>query len=333
MAATLVETHHDGLASLLIETDHLSIKVLPELGAKVISIVCKPSGREVLWRQPGRELRRPAFGAAFDAYDLSGWDECFPSIGEVHYPDGPWKGIVVPDHGELWSQPWQWAWAEKRLRMWVHSVRFAYHFERIFDFEAPDCIAIHYRVGNPTPFPFKALWSMHPFFAVSPTSRVLLPAGAGVVTEISKGERIGPYLSRNPWPRVQDRSGVSFDLSVMGPRQQGNVEKLFSTPLSAGWSALYDDASEDFLVFTFDPGQIPYTGICQIRDGWPDEGESAYTTILEPCSGWPDRLDVAVERGAHVVVPPQGELAWTVNMQIGQGKQALEAAINHSIDS
>jgi hypothetical protein len=332
MAATLVETHEDGLACLLIETDRLTVKVLPELGAKVISIVRKPSGREVLWRQPGRALRRADYGGAFDAYDISGWDECFPSIGEVHYPDGPWKGIVVPDHGELWSQPWRWEWEENRLRMGVHSVRFGYHFERTFDFSSQDRISIHYRATNPTPFSFKALWSMHPFFAVSPMSRVLLPDGASVLTEISKGERIGGYLSRNPWPNMQQRSGGALDLSVMGPRQQGYVEKLFSTPLSAGWSALYDTSTEEFVAFTFNPGQVPYMGICQIRDGWPD-GESAYTTILEPCSGWPDRLDVAVERGAHVTVPPYGNLVWSVELHIGQGTPALERAINHSIDS
>jgi hypothetical protein len=120
---------------------------------------------------------------------------------------------------------------------------------------------------------------------------------------------------------------------MMGPRQQGFVEKLFSTPLSAGWSALYDGSTEEFVAFTFDPAQVPFMGICQIRDGWPDGAESAYTTILEPCSGWPDRLDVAVERGAHVTVPPYGNLVWSVNMHIGQGEPALERAINHSIDN
>jgi hypothetical protein len=331
MSATLVETHAEGLVYLVVETDRLTVKVLPEIGAKVISLLWKPSDRELLWRQPGRELRRPLYGAAFEAYDISGWDECFPSIGEVHYPDGPWKGIVVPDHGELWSQPWRWTWAEQTLRMWVHSVRFGYRFERNFDFTMNDRIAIHYQVTNPTPFPLKALWSMHPFFAVSPSSRVLLPDGTSVVTEISKGERLGAYLSRNPWPNAQDRSGASIDLSVMGPRYQGYVEKLFSTPLAVGWSALYDASTEEFLAFTFDPEQIPYMGICQIRDGWPYEGETAFTTILEPCNGWPDRLDVAVERGAYQVIPAQGEQSWSVTLHIGQGKQALQTILGNPI--
>ncbi len=332
MSATLVESRDEGLACLIVETDQLAVRVLPEVGAKVISLLWKPSGREFLWRQPGRELRQPVYGAAFDAFDISGWDECFPSIGEVHYPDDPWKGIVVPDHGELWSLPWQWAWTASTLRMWVHSIRFGYHFERSFDFSADDRIAIHYRVTNPTSFPLKALWSMHPFFAVSSSSRVLLPKGAGVVIELSKDERVGPYLSRHPWPKAQVSSGTTMDLSMMGPRQQGHVEKLFSTPLREGWSALYDTSTEDFLVFTFDPKQIPFMGICQIRDGWPLEGESAYTTILEPCSGWPDRLDVAIERGAYVVIPARGEQNWTVHLQIGRGKQALQSVINHATD-
>jgi hypothetical protein len=331
MSATLVETQVEGHPALAIETDKLALKVLPELGAKVISLLWKPSGRQHLWRQPGRPLRRPLYGDDFHLYDLSGWDECFPTIGTGYYPDGPWKGIALPDHGEVWALPWQWTWAENKLRMEVHSVRFGYHFERTFDFTLDDRIAIHYRVSNPTAFPFKALWSMHPFFNVSPASRVLLPQGASVTTEISQGGRFGPFLSRLPWPQATDTSGQSVDLAMMGPRKQGFVEKLFAAPLHEGWSALYDADSQDFLAFSFDPELVPYMGICQIRDGWPDD-EPAYTTILEPCSGWPDRLDIAVDRGAHVVIPAQGERAWTVTLQLGQGQAALEAAIHHTVD-
>jgi hypothetical protein len=336
MIATLVETRAGEHACLHIQTEHLSVEVLPEIGAKVLSLLWKPSGREHLWRQPGRELRRPYYGAPFDQYDISGWDECFPSIGEVHYPDGPWKGIIVPDHGELWSQPWQWEWRKQTLRMWVDSVRFGYHFERSLDFAGSDHIAIHYRVANPTPFPFRALWSMHPFFTVSPSSRVLLPSGVSVVTELSMGDRAGPYLSRNPWPMMQDQSvrdgsHKEIDLSIMGPRHQNYAEKLFSTLLPEGWSALYDAATGEFIAFTFDPTEVPFMGICQIRDGWPSEGESAFTTILEPCTGWPDRLDVAAERGAHQVIPARGEKSWRVILHIGQGKEALQSVIGEAI--
>lgn len=331
MTATLVETRDNNFVCLAIENEHLLIKVLPEIGAKVASLLWKPTDREHLWREPKRNFEYPLYGAPFDSCSFSGWDECFPSIGQVHYPDGPWKGTIVPDHGELWSLPWHWAWEDQTLRMWVHSIRFGYHFERIFDFSADEHIAIHYRVDNPTPFPFKAMWSMHPFFTVSPSSRVLLPNGSSVITEISKGERFGTYLGRNTWPTAQDQNGKSVDLSLMGPRNQGCVEKLFSSPLTKGWSALYDGETEDFIAFTFDTNQVPYMGICQIRDGWPDEGETGFTAILEPCSGWPDRLDIAVNRGAYQTIPANGEVRWRVNLHVGNGMESLRRALGDAV--
>lgn len=326
MTATLQTTMVEGLLCLVIETPVLKLAVLPELGAKVISLLWKDSDHEFLWRHPGRPLQRAAYGAAYDHYDLSGWDECFPTIGPVAYPTEPWQGIAVPDHGELWSLPWSWEFTDNRLRMWVNSVRFAYTFERSFAFTDAGTIAISYRVTNPTPFAFPALWSMHPFFNVTPTSRVLLPEGVRVRVEISQDNRIGGFLSEQPWPLVTDRQGNQIDLSLMGPPQP-YVEKLFSTALPAGWSALYDEADEHFLAFTFDPTAIPFMGVCQLRGGWPTDVPS-YSTILEPCNGWPDRLDLASTRGASIDIPAQGERSWQVTLHLGQGKSALEQIIH-----
>ena len=325
MTATLQTTMIDGLHALTIETPALTLVVLPELGAKVISLYWKASGHEFLWRHPGRPWQRPIYGAAYDHYDLSGWDECFPTIGPVVYPAEPWQGIAVPDHGELWSLPWAWEFSDNRLRMWVHSVRFAYTFQRAFHFTETGAIQITYCVTNPTPFALQALWSMHPFFNVTPTSRVLLPEGVRVRVEISQDNRIGGFLSEHPWPLVVDQAGNTVDISLMGPPQPF-VEKLFSTALPAGWSALYDETDEHFLAFTFDPASIPFMGVCQLRGGWPTDVPS-YSTILEPCNGWPDRLDLAMSRGASIAIPAKGERQWQVTLHIGQGQRALAAIL------
>ncbi|MCL4861571.1 MAG: hypothetical protein KJZ93_19290 [Caldilineaceae bacterium] len=317
----------DGLQCLVVETQLHRLAILPELGAKVISLIDKASGYEYLWRNPGRPLRRARYADAYDRYDLSGWDECFPTISEVVYPEGPWQGIVAPDHGELWSLPWQWDHQGDTLRMWTHSVRFAYSFERTFRFTEAGPIEIHYTVYNPTPFPFKALWSMHPFLNVTPTSRVLLPPGVRVRVELSSGERIGAFLSEHPWPLAQDRQGQPADLSRIGPRGEPSLEKLYTTPLPTGWAALQNEEEGPFLAFTFNPQLVPFVGVCHIR-GWPDASPT-YSTILEPCTGWPDRLDLAMTRGAGMVIPAQGEYRWRVTLHLGAGQEALAQAISH----
>lgn len=325
MTVTLEETRVDELRCLVIETAHLKLAVLPELGAKVISLRWKETGHEFLWRYPGRHFQRADYAADYTRYDLSGWDECFPTIFAVPYPDAPWQGIHVPDHGELWTLPWQWDFVDNQLRMWTHSVRFAYRFERTFHFAENGSVQIDYAVHNPTAFPFKALWSMHPFLNATPASRILIPE-ARVRVELSLHERLGAFLSEHPWPVAELRNGERVDMSVMGPRGQNALEKLFTTPLAEGWAALFDEGDDHFLAFTFDPATVPFVGICLIRDSQLGDS-SVYTAILEPCTGWPDRLDLAATRGAGMVIPPQGDARWSVTLHLGQGKTALGQVI------
>jgi hypothetical protein len=337
MAITLHEGVVDGLATLEVKSHGLYLQIVPAVGGKIIRLQDRTTQRDFLWRYPDRSIKPVPYGASFEQYDISGWDECFPTIGEVVYPLEPWKGIVVPDHGELWTLPWQWDFAGDVLRMWCHSVRFGYHFERTFTFrDAPagggGTIGIHYRVNNPTPYPLHALWSMHPFFRVSPASRVLLPPDVRMRIEISSQERVGHFLAEIPWPLTTDHSSNQMiDLAVMGAPQP-TTEKLFSTPLPEGWAALYHPDDNAFVAFTFDPKQIPFMGVCQIRGGWPAQGTPTYSILLEPCTGWPDRLDLALSRGAGMVVPGNGALEWEVALHVGNGRQALEQIIARPLD-
>lgn len=339
MAVTVHETTFDGMAALTLEGAGLHMQIVPALGGKVISLQAQATGREFLWRHPDRPLQPVPYGASFDQYDISGWDECFPSISEVTYPLDPWKGIVVPDHGELWTLPWQWRERVDGLEMWVHSVRFGYRFERVFRFAEAEAdgayggkVTIHYKVSNATPFPLHALWSMHPFFAVTPATRVLLPTDVRMRIEISTQGRMGHFLGEIPWPIATDRhADEPVDLSVMGVPQP-TTEKLFSTRLSEGWAALFHPDDEAFVAFTFDPDEVPFMGVCQIRGGWPDRGAPTYSILLEPCGGWPDRLDLALSRGAAMVVPGGGSRQWHLTLHVGRTGTALEALIGRRLD-
>jgi galactose mutarotase-like enzyme len=319
MTLTVHTTSHEGLSALQLEGPDLRLVVLPELGAKVISLVYTPTGREFLWRHPGRPLRLAEYGAAYEAGDISGWDECFPTIGAGVYPEAPWAGVALPDHGELWALPWEYEQRGDQFRMWVHSVRFAYTFERTFTFRPSAALEIEYRVTNPTPYPLRALWSMHPFLRVSPQTRALLPEGARVRVEVTKGGRLGGFLAEHPWPQTTEVDGQAVNLSLQGPLDPRWMAKLFTTRLQEGWAALHDPADDHFLRFDFDPQQVAYVGLAQMRGGWPENETASYSLILEPCSGWPDRLDIAIPRGDCVTIPARGHRRWTVTLRVGPG--------------
>jgi hypothetical protein len=330
VAVRVNERSVDGIAGIEIDNETLRALVVPELGANIRSLVDLRTGREWLAQSP-RRLRLRTYSGRYDEFDYSGWDECFPGIGACYYPDPPWQGVAVADHGEVWTLPWQTDLTGSVLTQSVHGVRFPYTFERTVDFAGPKAdsggLALSYVVTNHSPFQLKAFWSAHPMLAVTPTTRFLIPDHLDVRVEVSKHGWLGQYLTRHPWPFTRDHEGNPVDLSVVGPASQDHVDKLFSTRLREGWGAVFDEQSEDFLALTFSPDLIPFVGVCGIRGEWPTAGDSTLVGLIEPCSGWPDRLDVAIDRGEHVTLPPQSRLTWELDLTIGRGRADLDAVI------
>jgi hypothetical protein len=327
----LTQATIEGLDALIVEAADIRMTVLPQLGAKVLSLVWKPTGYEYLWRQPDRPLQLATYGADFEAGDISGWDECFPTIGRCFYLEEPWAGIEVPDHGEVWSVGWDWAVDGDALRMGTEGIRFPYRFERTLAFPRPGVIQLTYAVTNRAPCPLGALWSMHPFFRVTPDTRILLPEPTRIRVEVSKSARLGGFLAEHAWPVAQARDGEPVDLSVVGPVDPRFMEKIFTDELREGWAALYSPSNDHFVAMTFDPSAVPHVGIAAMRGGWPESGEPSYSVILEPCTGWPDRLDIAIPRGRAMTIPAKSAVTWEVTLHVGTGRAALERSIRSAV--
>ncbi|MCL4545799.1 MAG: hypothetical protein M1118_14625 [Chloroflexi bacterium] len=317
---------YEGIDAIIAEDAATRLTLLPSIGAKVVSLVDLTTGREYLARQADRPLVPPRFGDRYERYDIGGWDECFPSISAVAYPEEPWRGVWAPDHGELWTLPWEWLALADGVRTWVDGVRFPYRFTRTIRL-AKACLTIGYEVLNRAPFPFSCLWSMHPMFALTPAMRLLLPRGTRLRVEYSKGARLGAYLSEHAWPCSEDRDGVAVDLGAIGSADQGFADKLYTTTVRQGAAALLDEQTRDFVVFRFDPATVPFVGLAVHRGGWPETGQPSFSAALEPCTGWPDRLDVAIERGVAMTIPPRGTLRWSVQLHHGRGRAELERVV------
>jgi hypothetical protein len=95
-----------GMPALVLESELLRVVVVPQLGAKLVSLFDRRNRYEWLIG-PARPLRPVAYGSPFVEQDMSGWDEMFPTIDACALPaaggtQGPW----LPDHGEVWALPW-----------------------------------------------------------------------------------------------------------------------------------------------------------------------------------------------------------------------------------
>jgi len=330
VSAVWVEEELDGLRLLRGRLDGLEVALLPEVGSKMISLRSSTdtgtAGREWLWQTPRRPFRKPDYGGAFEFYDISGFDDCFPGIGEGPYPLPPWEGVTVPDHGELWTLPWDYAIEGDALRLTVHGVRFPYRMEKRITLESgpAPALRVEYRLENLSPFPLRYLWSAHPLLAAMPGMRVRLPEGVCVRVDWSKDGRLGQLGVEHAWPVARTNDGRETRLDVLPLEDAGTADKLYSTRLPStadtGWCSLHDPASGDQLTLRFDPARVPYIGVWLNMGGWPvgPEATPCYNVALEPCTGFPDRLDEAVLREEAATLAPRSVAEWWLQFEPGR---------------
>ena len=102
--------------AVVLETGEARAVLLPRWGAKLASFVHKGLGAEVLWQAAGDRYIPTKYGDIFETGEFSGFDEMFPTIARCFYESAPWAGVEVPDHGEVWTLPWEYALGPSRSR-------------------------------------------------------------------------------------------------------------------------------------------------------------------------------------------------------------------------
>lgn len=290
--------------------DRLSVVVIPDLGAKVVSLADRASGREWLIQVDPASLRMPEPGRPWTDYDMSGWDECFPSIGGGSHPDPAFGGLPLQQQGELWNQPWRVLPDPEGLTLSVRSGVFAYTLRRRLAIHGPR-LDVHYRVINRGDHPFPAMWAMHPLLAV--------PAGArlsGIAGELRVDHAGGTRLRHDDllsWPSAPLPDGTELDVSVVPDRSTGTALKLFGPPPDR---AVVVETDDGWLAVQADPA-VTDLGLWLNYGGWPGPGTELFHLAIEPSIGHADDLGRVVRAGRALVVPPGGGIAWSVTLRIG----------------
>lgn len=308
---------------LIMSNGELQVSVIPALGGRIESITYGPTEREWLWSNDRVPLRERVYGASYADYDEAGWDECFPAVGPGPYPGR--HGVELPDHGELWCQPWQWEREGGGIRMWVEGRALRYRFERTMRLVG-DRLKVTYKVANAEPGELLHAYAVHPILAVNEDCRLILPPG-DMPTAVygSADDRLDPRDGGFDWlwPLIRQNDGTLFDASrVLSPHAH-RAEKLFVERLPAGWAAVHDTATGDYLSLSWDTAALPYLGVWLNYGGW----HRAYNVAIEPAAGAPDTLHEAVEWGRFATVAAGGEANWSITVAVGRGDEPVMATM------
>jgi hypothetical protein len=313
----------DGLAAVWLSTGPLTLALVPELGGKVVSLRDARSGREWLWRHPRMPYRLGSAESYVATADTGGWDECFPSVAPCAYPEPPWQGAQIADHGELWSQP-----AAFELisgdgtvalctRWRGHSL--PYIFERIITLTAGSArLRCDYRVESLADAPMHVIWCAHPLLAVEPGMALELPAEASFNCWAGHPTDLLAQARGLPFPPPAQLAGMPINLSVLPPVESGVALKVWSDPLpaDAGHAAVL--AADGALRMRWDVALLPQVAMWMNLGAFGfDGGEPYYNLGLEPCIGAQDSLALAVtDEKLSALLLPRASRAWWLEIEL-----------------
>ena len=305
MVETFVQTVQ-GFELFGLRTEQVELTVLPGLGAKLVNLRNRRSGREWLWTPPqGAHFRALPDGAPFTDSSLVGADECLPTIAPC-----TWRGVELPDHGEVWSVAWdldRLAFARGRIVTRTRLQRTPFWVERTIEL-ADNVVSMEYALRNLETTPHEFMWAFHPLLTPAAGDRLLLPPDCRWVR---CEEAINCPLGRRGdllrWPLP--REDIVLDRLDLG-RTDAAV-KLFTEPLTTGFVAVHNDLTGDELRFEFDTRPVDTVGIWINQGGWNGYRHLA----VEPGIGAPDPLDVAVQEWRRFAVAEPGEtFRWAFRM-------------------
>jgi hypothetical protein len=308
------EWSYRGLDAIILENELLRVVVLPQLGAKIWSIVDKRRDAELLWHHPRMPPRPAHFGAAYDDWFAGGWDELFPNDAPVEIDSERY-----PDHGELWSLPWEWSIAEQTPGAATIALRWAgvitpTRYEKRITLRAREpLLHVASRISNDGHAPLDFLWKLHPALAITEHARIDMPAGQ-VQVDPGFRARFGAIDSFR-WPHARLADGTTLDVRQVPPVEARACDFYYAVELEDGWCALTDTRARAGFGLVFDKRVFKTVWVFGAYGGW----RGLYTTILEPCTGYPYRLEDAIAQGTASRLEPGATLETEVTAVVYHG--------------
>jgi hypothetical protein len=271
--------------SVTVVGDGLKAVVLPERGGKIGSLV-DASGYDWL-SAPEAEPSAPARpGASFLDADMSGWDECAPTVTASRLADG----TDLPDHGDLWDT----GWIGNGQTLLARGRSLPYTFERTIT-AVDDGLRFDYTVtATERPMPF--LWVAHPQFLAPPGTRVAVAAHA-VVDALANDPR------ELEW---------SHELSTIDTIPAGQCRKVYLSPDEHVNTTAIEVPGHGRLSLRWDAQIAPYLGL------WFDHARYAPQSVIaiEPSTGFFDSAASAESAGRVLMLEPGVPVSWFVDLTV-----------------
>lgn len=286
-------------ATIVIENDRLRATVLPALGGRIASLLHKPTGRELLYRNP---VFQPANFALNGAWYSGGIEWNIGATGHTALACAPLHAarVAAPDGGEM-LRMWEW----ERLRDLPFQVD-------LWLPEDSDFLYVGVRIRNPHERPMPGYW----------WSNTAVPEGRRVLAPAEEAWHLGHehHLGRVPVPADPQSSPYAADWFYDLP----DTRRRWIAALDADGHGLVQtstDALHGRKLFVWGTGR----GGRRWQEWLTEPGTGGYCEI---------QAGLARTQLEHVRLDPESEVTWleaygplSAPPEVSEAEARLEAAL------
>ena len=296
---------------IVLENDALRVVIEPQMAGKIRSFFSKKTQTELLYADTRTQFQ----GDGYSDRDISGYEECFPTVGPSLCPEGRRKGMDMGDHGLLWKHPWQWEIKDDCVFMSVEMPELDCRFERTLRLDGPQSLRLDYVIRNNGDEPIPAIYSAHPLLFGTTQSEFVFPpdmnrAFADFVDNV-------PGLETKTW--IDWPPPESMGLNPPYDLKRGSIVKLYTNKLTTGETTLRHPSTGESLRIEFDAQTLPYVGflIMQGYNADPDgHFKNELLLAIEPTTGVGDTLETAADNDSLLRISPGEEIRFWIRLSL-----------------
>ena len=267
----------------ILENDAVRVILEPRMGGKIRSFYSKKTDCEYLYQDRRQELG----DEEYSKHDLSGMDECFPTVLPCEYPDAPWRGVPLGDHGLLWDRSWEVDVRGEQLIAKISLDEIPVQMTRTAELIEPDTLLLQYTIENRASEPIEYLYAAHMLLHADQDTTINYPsemnqAYLAVVMD-------NPQLKEGTWNEWPPPDTALLSKPLLP--EKNTFAKLFSPKLRRGLARVaHGDKPEHFQI-EFDTARLPYLAVL-LSLGYGPLGKDGKSLLfgLEPTSGIGDDL-------------------------------------------
>ena len=307
----------NNLEHVSLENEFIKVVFLPQIGGKMIKFINKKTETNFLLdpQNNGKGYKKAFHGAPFQNYDVSGFDECFPTVEACTIQSKLGSNISFPDHGQLWSKPWHYKITDdETLIRTAKGINWDYSFSKKVHLEE-NRFVIDYLVENNEAEPLPYIWAAHPLLNIEEGDEIYLTDEIQkLILYWASDPAIGKKGDVIEWPLMDSVN----DYSKIPSKNFGKAIKCFSQKLKEPvWATLHKTKNRESFLISFDSNLISFLGLWICYGGWPENSSNKHFTIaIEPTNACCDSLAMAIDNNACGILQPHQKNEWRMEFII-----------------